>query len=62
MKEKFVLVSFPVFRSRPMGDPEKVTGKSTSVLLTLLQLPVIEVGNAVRADCYSIASYPSTCL
>ncbi len=27
-------------------------------LLTLLQLPLIEVGNAVRADCYSIASYP----
>ncbi len=25
---------------------------------TLLQLPLIEVGNAVRADCYSIASYP----
>ncbi len=28
------------------------------ILLTLLQLPLIEVGNAVRADCYSIASYP----
>ncbi len=27
-------------------------------LLTLLQLPLIEVGNAVRAYCYSIASYP----
>ncbi len=27
-------------------------------LLTLLQLPLIEVGNAVRADYYSIASYP----
>ncbi len=27
-------------------------------LLTLLQLPLIEVGNAVKADCYSIASYP----
>ncbi len=26
-------------------------------LLTLLQLPLIEVGNAVRAYCYSIASY-----
>ncbi len=29
-------------------------------LLTLLQLPLIEVGNAVRAYCYSIASYPWT--
>ncbi len=27
-------------------------------LLTLLQLPLIEVGDAVRAYCYSIASYP----
>ncbi len=27
-------------------------------LLTLLQLPLIEVGNAVTAYCYSIASYP----
>ncbi len=27
-------------------------------LLTLLQLPIREVGNAVRADLYSIASYP----
>ncbi len=27
-------------------------------LLTLLQLPLIEVGNAMRAYCYSTASYP----
>ncbi len=27
-------------------------------LLTLLQLPLIEVSNAMRAYCYSIASYP----
>ncbi len=32
--------------------------ESRGCLLTLLQLPLIEVGNAVRADCYSIASYP----
>ncbi len=29
---------------------------------TLLQLPLTEVGNAVRAYCYSIASYPWTFL
>ncbi len=29
-------------------------------LLTLLQLPLTEVGNAVMAYCYSIASYPLT--
>ncbi len=27
-------------------------------LLTLLQLPLIEVGNAMKAYCYSTASYP----
>ncbi len=27
-------------------------------LLTLLELPLIEVGNAMRAYCYSTASYP----
>ncbi len=33
-------------------------GLREDTLLTLLQLPLIEVGNAVKADCYSIASYP----
>ncbi len=28
--------------------------KAKYYLLTLLELPLIEVGNAVRADCYSI--------
>ncbi len=27
-------------------------------MLSLLQLPLIEVGNAMRAYCYSTASYP----
>ncbi len=35
---------------------------AVTYLLTLLQLPLIEVGNAVRAYCYSIASYPLTVL
>ncbi len=30
----------------------------TTYVLTLLQLPLIEVGNAMRAYCYSTASYP----
>ncbi len=33
-------------------------GPLSETLLTLLQLPLIEVGNAMRAYCYSIASYP----
>ncbi len=32
--------------------------KAGRCLLTLLQLPLIVVGNAMRAYCYSIASYP----
>ncbi len=35
-------------------------GLKHSTLLTLLQLPLIEVGNAARACCYSTDSYPQT--
>ncbi len=38
--------------------PVELVGSVFPSLLTLLQLPLIEVGNAVRAHCYSIASYP----
>ncbi len=35
-----------------------VEGNDTDALTYLLQLPLTEVGNAMRAYCYSIASYP----
>ncbi len=45
-----------------MDSTGRLPARLGLLVLTLLQLPLIEVGNAVRADCYSIASYPSTCL
>ncbi len=49
-EEEDVIAETPNFPSKKGGLPLD--------LLTLLQLPLIEVGNAVRAGCYSIASYP----
>ncbi len=59
------LASKQPLTAQPMRDvgasahPKIIAAISATIdLLTLLQLPLIEVGNAVRADCYSIASYP----
>ncbi len=49
-----------LWSTRPVGpDPSKRTD-ARSYLLTLLQLPLLEVGNAMRAYCYSTVSYLST--